>query len=77
MEYEQYKPKAKRTISKPEIGEFKGNKTLSIPVGKEGEAFTFGYHKARAILTHIKSIEEFVEESSKEYKPESKYARRE
>jgi hypothetical protein len=78
--YKPYTPKPKRTISQPEIGEFKGNKTLSIPVGKEGEAFTFGYQKAKAILVHLKAIEMFVTEGEKEFasKPTpSPYARRE
>jgi hypothetical protein len=77
--YNPYTPKPKRTITQPEIGEFKGNKTLSIPAGEKGEAFTFGYQKAKAILIHLKAIEQFVNDSEREYKPQtdSKYARRE
>ena len=57
----------KRTISKPEIGEFKGNGTIAIPYGREGEAWTFGYMKAKAILTWYEDIKSFVAESEKKY----------
>jgi hypothetical protein len=57
----------KRFITEPEMGEFKGNGTLSIPVGKEGEAFTFGYMKAKAILKYVKDIEQFVAESDRKF----------
>jgi hypothetical protein len=58
--YKPYIPKPKRQISQVEIGEFKGFKTLSLPVGRDGEAFTFGMNKAKAILTYIREIEKFV-----------------
>ena len=63
--YQPYVPKKKRQISQVEIGEFKGFKTISIPVGKDGEAFTFGYTKAKAILTYIRDIEKFVNEGER------------
>lgn len=59
--------KQKRIISGVEIGEFKGNKTISIPFGKENEAFTFGVVKAKAICKNIDAIMKFVEDSDKEY----------
>jgi hypothetical protein len=57
----------KRIISKPEIGEFRGNGTISIPFGRENEAWTFGYMKAKAILTWYEDIKSFVAESEKKY----------
>jgi hypothetical protein len=63
MEY----TKSKRIISGVEIGDFKGNKTISIPFGKENEAFTFGVVKAKAICKNIDAIMKFVEDSDKEY----------
>lgn len=62
---EQYQKK--RIISGVEIGDFKGNKTISIPFGKENEAFTFGVVKAKAICKYMNEIMKFVEESDKEY----------
>jgi hypothetical protein len=63
--YVPYTPKPKKVISGVELGEFKGFRTISIPVGKEMEAFTFGYQKAKAILTYIKNIEQFVNEGER------------
>jgi len=63
--YKPYSPKPKRQISQVEIGEYKGFKTISIPFGKDNEAFTFGTAKAKAILTHIREIEKFVNEGGK------------
>ena len=60
--YQAYTPKPKRCIANVEIGEYKGFKTISIPVGKDNEAFTFGSAKAKAILTYIREIEKFVNE---------------
>lgn len=63
MEY----TKAKRLISQPEVSDYKGFKTLSIPVGKDGEAFSFGALKAKAIIKYYTEIVQFVAESDKEY----------
>lgn len=59
--------KTKRIINQPEVGDFKGNKTISIPFGKENEAFTFGVVKAKAIMKYYAEIVQFVAESDKEY----------
>jgi hypothetical protein len=59
--------RAKRCITQPEMGEFKGNMTISIPVGKDGEAFTFGYQKGKAIQKYFTEIDQFVKESEKKY----------
>jgi len=59
--------KQKRIISQPEVGDFKGSKTLSIPFGKENEAFSFGVVKAKAIIKYYAEIVQFVAESDKEY----------
>ncbi len=53
-------------MSKAVIGEYKGNPTISLPLGttdRDGneKAFTFGVKKAKAILEHIEEIKEFVE----------------
>jgi len=53
-------------MSKAIIGEYKGNPTISLPLGgvdKEGneKLFTFGVKKAKSILEHIEEIKEFVE----------------
>lgn len=40
-------------------GDYKGNPTITLPVGQKG--FTFGLTKARAILNHIEEIRAFVE----------------
>ena len=63
MAYEGYRPK--RTVTQPTIGEFKGNKTLSIPVGPENEAFSFGLTKAKAIVKYFAEIRQFVDEQEK------------
>ena len=62
-----YGAKPKRVISQPEVGDYKGNKTLSIPFGKDGEAFSFGVVKAKAIIKYYTEIVQFVAESDKEY----------
>jgi hypothetical protein len=59
--------RTKRIINQPEVGDFKGNKTLSIPFGKENEAFSFGVVKAKAIIKYFAEITQFVAESDKEY----------
>jgi hypothetical protein len=48
-----------------EIGEYKGNATLSIfTIDKDGDKkpfpFSFGKAKAKLIVKHMKEIEEFV-----------------
>lgn len=53
-------------MSKAVIGEYKGNPTISLPLGamdSEGneKVFTFGVRKAKAILEYIEEIKEFVE----------------
>lgn len=62
-----YEAKPKRIITGPQVGDFKGNKTISIPFGKENEAFTFGVVKAKAILKYMADIQKFVEDSDREY----------
>jgi hypothetical protein len=59
--------RTKRIINQPEVGDFKGNKTLSIPFGKDNEAFSFGVVKAKAIMKYYAEIVQFVAESDKEY----------
>jgi hypothetical protein len=61
-----------KQITEPEIGEFKGNGTISLPVGPEGNAFTFGVMKAKAILKYIKDIEGFVESADRAYRERTK-----
>jgi len=56
-------------MSKAVIGEFKGNPTISLPIGttdREGseKMFTFGVKKAQAILEHIEDIKKFVEDNT-------------
>ena len=63
MEY----TRTKRIINQPEVGDFKGNKTISIPFGKDSEAFSFGVVKAKAIMKYYAEIVQFVAESDKEY----------
>jgi hypothetical protein len=63
-EYQNYKPRQVQSIDGVQYGEFKGNKTISIPVGPQNEAFTFGKGKARAIMKYIKEIERFAEEEN-------------
>ena len=55
--WDKKKPKG---IFEPTEGEYKGYPTLSLPVGPDGDPFTFGIAKARAILMHLSAIEEFV-----------------
>jgi|WetSurMetagenome_2_1015567.scaffolds.fasta_scaffold00223_23 hypothetical protein len=50
------------SIDGVQYGEFKGNKTISIPFGKNNEEFKFGKTKARAIVKYFKDIEKFAEE---------------
>ena len=57
----------KRIINQPIVGDFKGNKTLSIPFGKDNEAFSFGVVKAKAIIKYFAEITQFVSEADKEY----------
>jgi hypothetical protein len=63
----------KKYVTQPTISEYKGFKTLSIPVGKDGEAFSFGALKAKAIVKYFAEIAQFVKESDAEY--ESKKAK--
>ncbi|WP_298666602.1 hypothetical protein [uncultured Methanofollis sp.] len=53
-------PAPKKSLDKPEVGEYKGNPILSIPVGKSGRPFSFGYQKAKAILLYVEEIRAFV-----------------
>jgi hypothetical protein len=67
-----FEGKKKFLIAGVQIGEFKGNKTISIPFGKpeedgRQEAFSFGVVKARGICKNIDAIMKFVEDSDKEY----------
>ena len=49
-----------KPISEPELGQYKANKTLSLPNGKEGYPFSFGLTKAKTILDNIEVIKAFV-----------------
>jgi len=40
-------------------GEYKGNPTITLPLGPRG--FTFGLSKARAVLRYLDAIRAFVE----------------
>jgi len=43
------------------ISEFKGNKVIEIPLDSEGNyKFSFGMNKAKAILTYLEDIKNFV-----------------
>jgi hypothetical protein len=53
----------KEQITVPVRSEYKGNPLIKIPVGKDGEAWGFGYTKAKAIVKYIKDIEKFVADS--------------
>lgn len=44
-------------------GEYKGNPTITLPLGPQG--FTFGLNKARAILAFIEEIKAFVKQHEK------------
>jgi hypothetical protein len=57
-----YQKDQRESIVKPRIGEYQGNPTISIPFGKDGQPFTFGYTKAKAILNWIDDIALFVKE---------------
>jgi len=50
------------TDSKVEFSEYKGNSTIGLPTENGKWIFWFGVHKAKAILKHIKDIEQFVKE---------------
>ncbi len=60
------KVKEIEVISKPEIGEYKGCPTISIPLldgnNTEGQPFSFGLRKAKAVVAYIKDIKKFYEE---------------
>jgi hypothetical protein len=49
----------RRYISVPERWG-KDEELIAIPVGQKGHATVFGVSKCRAILKHIKDIEQFV-----------------
>ena len=55
--WDKNKPKG---IFEPEEGTFKGFPTLSLPVGPDGEPFSFGVAKAKAIMMFKDAIEEFL-----------------
>jgi len=47
-----------------EAGEYKGHKTLTLPLGNgDKRGFSFGVKKAAAILAYVKDIELFVREN--------------
>lgn len=52
----------KETTDDVTYGEYKGNPTITLPVGQRG--FTFGLSKAKAIITYIDEIKGFVDEHS-------------
>ena len=48
-----------------EIGEYKGNPTITLKEGEGKYPFSFGLAKARMILAHVDDIKKFVEEKTK------------
>ncbi len=60
------KTKEIKLISKPERGEYKDCPIISIPLldgnKTEGQPFSFGLRKAKAICTYIQAIQKFYEE---------------
>ncbi len=53
------------------LGEFKGNKTISLISASDDEEkgfypFTFGVNKAKLIIENFDNIKKFVEENEKE-----------
>lgn len=50
-----------RKCEGPEIGEYKGHPTLTIPYAGD-RAFTFGVAKAAAIIRHLDALEAFVKQ---------------
>lgn len=53
------KPKG---IFEPEESTFKGAPVLSLPVGPDGNPFSFGLKKAKAILMFLPAIKRFVDD---------------
>jgi hypothetical protein len=49
--------------SNVQFGEYKGHKTITLPLGDKG--FTFGVNKAQTILDYIEDIKQFVKDSQK------------
>ena len=55
---------------KTEVGEFKGNKTISISTSDDKRVVSFGLSKAKAILASVDAIREFVAKNDKSVQPE-------
>lgn len=66
MAEQQFYKKQKEYISAPTRTVWKGKNILKIPVGKDGEAWGFGYAKAKAIVNYYKQIADFVESLEQE-----------
>lgn len=53
-------------MSTVEIGEFKGNPTISLKKNADDKyPFSFGIEKAKLIIEHIEEIKQFVEDKKK------------
>jgi len=49
------------------VGEYKGNKTISLKENNEDKyPFSFGYKKAKLIIENLDSIRQFVDDAEKE-----------
>jgi hypothetical protein len=57
--WEKNKPKG---IFEPTKSEFKGYPILSLPIGPDGDPFSFGIAKAKAILMFLPAIRRFVDD---------------
>ena len=68
----QYRKREDEFISAPVRSVWKGNTFIKIPVGREGKAWGFGLAKAKAILEHIKFIEDYVRETEQKRITEQK-----
>ncbi len=56
-------------------GEYQGNPVLTIYINNNANyRFSFGYSKAKAILTYLDEIKEFVSEHEKEHEKEKEAA---
>jgi len=57
--------KERRTCTAPEVGEYKGFATLTIPYNGD-RAFSFGLSKAKAVIAHIEAIRAFVADNEED-----------
>lgn len=54
-------------MAEVKLGEYKGHKTIGLPMDEGGvNYFTFGIRKAKIILEYIDEIKKFVEENETE-----------